>query len=93
MGSDMATSQDFVTWTCSDLLTPRYLLICLRAMRQDLIGRLAYGSTHKTIYMPDIESLSIPIPPIDEQYDVLAEVDNQLRPIDTLIDQLQSVEL
>ena len=62
MGADMATSQDFATWTCGPLLRPRFLLLCLRVMRQDLLGRLAMGSTHKTIYMPDIESLRIPLP-------------------------------
>jgi type I restriction enzyme, S subunit len=67
MGRDMATSQDFATWTCGALLRPRFLLLCLRAMRQDLLGRLAMGSTHKTIYMPDIESIKVPIPPLDEQ--------------------------
>lgn len=72
MGRDMATSQDFATWTCGPLLRPRFLLLCLRAMRQDLLGRLAMGSTHKTIYMPDIESITVPIPPVDEQDDVVA---------------------
>lgn len=67
MGADMATSQDFATWTCGPLLRPRFLLICLRAMRRDLLGRLAMGSTHKTIYMPDIESIKIPLPPVEEQ--------------------------
>ena len=62
MADDMATSQDFATWTCGPLLRPRFLLLCLRAMRQDLLGRLAMGSTHQTIYMPDIESLRIPLP-------------------------------
>jgi type I restriction enzyme S subunit len=67
MGSAMATSQDFITWTCGALLRPRFLLLCLRAMRQDLLGRLATGSTHKTIYMPDLHALRIPLPPIGEQ--------------------------
>ena len=38
MGEDMATSQDFVTWTCGPDLDPFYLLWCLRAMRADLLG-------------------------------------------------------
>lgn len=42
MGADMATSQDFATWTCGPLLRPRFLLLCLRAMRQDLLGRLRW---------------------------------------------------
>ena len=78
MRSDMATSQDFATWTCGPLLRPRFLLLCLRAMRNDLLGRLAMGSTHKTIYMPDIQSLRIPLPPVDEQDEIVGAVWRQL---------------
>lgn len=67
MGRDMATSQDFVTWTCGPRLLPHYLLAVLRASRQDLLGRLAMGSTHKTIYFPDLEALRVPLPPLHEQ--------------------------
>lgn len=81
MGSDMATSQDFATWTCGPSLRPRFLLLCLRAMRQDLLGRLAMGSTHKTIYMPDIESIKIPLPDPDEQDQIVAAAYTEHRPI------------
>jgi type I restriction enzyme, S subunit len=94
MGTDMATSQDFVTWTCGPLLEPRFLLLCLRAMRTDLLDRLAQGSTHKTIYMPDIESIRIPLPPMDEQRRIVDETWRGLRPIDAAVDRLrQQVEL
>lgn len=89
MGEEMATSQDFATWTCSDRLLPRYLLMCLRAMRRDLLGRLAFGSTHKTIYMPDIEGLKIPLPTVEEQREVLADMDRRLEKIDALTKRLQ----
>ena len=36
MGRDMATSQDFATWTPGPLLRSEYLLWCLRAMHRDL---------------------------------------------------------
>ncbi len=89
MGTDMATSQDFVTWTCSDRLLPRFLLFCLRAMRSDLLGRLAMGSTHRTIYFPDIESIRIPLPPVAEQQRMLDLADRQLAllgPLEAAID-------
>jgi len=79
MGTDMATSQDFVTWTCSDRLLPRFLLFCLRAMRSDLLGRLAMGSTHRTIYFPDVESIRIPLPSVAEQQRMLDLGDEQLK--------------
>lgn len=88
MGRDMATSQDFATWTCGPLIAPRFLLLCLRAMRQDLLGRLAMGSTHKTIYMPDIESIMVPLPPVDEQMEIVAAVYHEQGALDTCADRL-----
>ena len=88
MGADMATSQDFVTWTCGPLLDPRFLLLCLRAMRHDLLGRLAQGSTHQTIYMPDIESIRIPLPPLEEQRAIVEAVWRSLYKIDKIVNLL-----
>ena len=89
MGVDMATSQDFATWTCGSQLRPRYLLLCLRAMRPDLLGRLATGSTHKTIYMPDIHALRIPLPPLDQQDEVVEAAWRSLDPLFTAMARLR----
>ena len=44
MGRRCATSQDFATWTCGPLVRPRFLLLCLRAMRSQIYSvRLAMG--------------------------------------------------
>ena len=88
MGTEMATSQDFATWTCGPLLRPRFLLLCLRVMRPDLLGRLAMGSTHKTIYMPDIEAIRIPLPSVREQDAIVEGVQRRLRSIDRVIEAL-----
>lgn len=84
MGADMATSQDFATWTCGPRLLPRFLLHALRAMAPDL-KRVAAGSTHKTIYMPDIERLRIPAPPLDEQRRIADFLDIETARIDELV--------
>lgn len=76
LGVDMATSQDFVTWTCGPQLDPRYLLWVLRGERDDILRR-TQGSTHKTIYMPDIEQLTIPLPSLDEQRRIVAYLDRE----------------
>ncbi|MEU7400929.1 restriction endonuclease subunit S [Streptomyces sp. NPDC044948] len=83
MGRDMATSQDFATWTCGPRLEPRYLLHALRGMAPDL-KRVATGSTHKTIYMPDIEQLRVPLPPLDEQRRIADFLDAETARIDRL---------
>lgn len=89
MARDMATSQDFATWTCGPLLRPRFLLLCLRVMRQDLLGRLAMGSTHKTIYMPDIESIKVPLPTASEQDAIVDAVYSQLPSNNAAVDGLR----
>lgn len=94
MGRDMATSQDIATWTCGDRLRPRFLLLCLRAMRADLLGRLAMGSTHKTIYMPDISSIRVPLPPVEEQDRIVEWVWGELRRVDGMVTALdKQIEL
>ncbi|HET8659712.1 MAG TPA: restriction endonuclease subunit S [Micromonosporaceae bacterium] len=83
LGVDMATSQDFATWTCGERLHARYLLYALRAMRPDF-KRLTAGSTHKTIYMPDIAQLRIPLPSLDEQRRIADFLDAETAVINTL---------
>lgn len=84
LGVDMATSQDFVTWTCGPQLDPRYLLWVLRGEREDILRR-TQGSTHKTIYMPDIEQLTIPLPPLDEQRRIVRYLDRETARIDEVL--------
>lgn len=88
MGEDMATSQDIVTWTCGPQLDSFYLLWCLRAMRSDLLGRLAIGSTHKTIYVPDLQALRIPLPPLAKQRQIVTDIRASNATIDATIDAL-----
>ncbi|MFF0108871.1 restriction endonuclease subunit S [Streptomyces hirsutus] len=83
MGRDMATSQDFATWSCGPNLDPRYLLHALRGMAPDL-KRIAMGSTHKTIYMPDIEQLRVPLPPLEMQRRIAEFLDTETTRIDAL---------
>ncbi|MGW1294367.1 restriction endonuclease subunit S [Streptomyces sp. NPDC002533] len=85
MGTAMATSQDFATWTCGPDLDPRFLLHSLRAMAPDL-KRVATGSTHKTIYMPDIEQLRVPLPSIDKQRRIAEFLDAETGRISLLLE-------
>ena len=74
MNRSMATSQDFVTWTCGTGLSPEYLLQTLRVMRPYLLGYLSMGSTHKTIYFQDLMDLRIVVPSMDLQKTAVEEV-------------------
>ena len=63
MTKPMATSQDFATWTCTQALKPKFLMYALMA-EGDEIRRFGKGTTHTTIYFPEIkgdDNLSAPI--------------------------------
>ena len=70
MGVPMATTQDFVNWVCGPSVLPEYLLYVFRAMHPEF-ERLKYGSTHSTIYMPDVVKFKMPLPPLVEQADIV----------------------
>jgi type I restriction enzyme M protein len=79
----MATTQDFVNWVCGPRLRPRYLLYVFRAMR-DEFRRLTMGSTHQTIYMPDVARFVTPVPPLAEQDAIVEEVSRRLSSFEAL---------
>ena len=66
MGKPMATSQDFVNWVCSDDLDYRFLMYVLLAEKRSFL-RFAHGTTHQTIYFPEVKAFHICLPPIEEQ--------------------------
>ena len=74
LGVPMAVTQDFVGWICGPRVLPRYLYYVLRSMKP-VFRSLMIGSTHQTIYMPDIRSFRMPLPPIEEQAEIAARLD------------------
>jgi type I restriction enzyme S subunit len=74
MGCPMATTQDFAAWICGPTIRPKFLYYVLRAMKPEF-RRLMMGSTHQTIYMPDIRSFRTPVPPLDEQDRIIKALD------------------
>lgn len=83
LGRPMATSQDFVTWTCSPALMPDYLMYALMAEGKG-IRRFGRGSTHTTIYFPELRALHIALPPLAEQQAITARIKRLLYRSDML---------
>jgi type I restriction enzyme S subunit len=80
----MATSQDFVNWVCDpDLLAWTFLRWVLMSERESFL-RFASGTTHQTIYFPEVKALHILLPPIDEQRRIAAVLDTLERKIENL---------
>jgi len=67
MGKPMATSQDFVNWVCSDAIDHHFLKYVLLAEREAFL-RFASGTTHQTIYFPEVKAFHVALPPVLEQH-------------------------
>ena len=83
LGKDMATSQDFATWTCTDALLPEYLMYALLSEGED-IKKFGEGSTHTTIYFPEIRAFHIKLAPIEEQHEIVRRIKAAFAKIDRL---------
>jgi len=73
----MATSQDFANWVCGDDLDPEFLMYALIWSREYLRS-IASGATHKTIYMPQLESFHICTPDRPMQEQIVSELKGRL---------------
>ena len=80
----MAVSQHFIAWICNEILLPEYLLRVLDAMQGEL-ARLTMGATLRTIGMPDVRTLTTPVPPVLEQDRIVTFVRKETVAIDALI--------
>jgi type I restriction enzyme S subunit len=69
MGSEMATSQDFVSWICGPKLDPDFLMLLLQAQGDDL-KKFSSGAVHQTIYFPEVKAFHICHPRIDVQREI-----------------------
>ncbi|MCO6457478.1 MAG: restriction endonuclease subunit S [Pirellulaceae bacterium] len=73
MGREMATSQDFVNWVCTDCLAPEFLMYALIAEGED-IRNFGKGTTHTTIYFPEVKAFHICVPPVNEQRRIVTKL-------------------
>jgi type I restriction enzyme, S subunit len=70
MGKSMATSQDFANWICTPALLPEYLMYALMA-EGDGLRDFGEGTTHTTIYFPELKALHLALAPPSEQVEIV----------------------
>jgi type I restriction enzyme, S subunit len=88
MGREMATSQDFVTWSCTAALDPKYLMYALLSEGED-IREFGRGTTHTTIYFPEIRAFNIKLAPLREQREIVRIVEDAFNRIRNLVDDVE----
>jgi type I restriction enzyme S subunit len=74
MGVPMATSQDFANWICTRAIEPDWLKFLFVA-ETDAIYRFGKGSTHTTVYFPELMAFHVALPPIEEQHEIVRRVE------------------
>lgn len=74
--TEMAVSQHFIAWRCSDELglDKWFLYACLQAHKEQF-EKQAVGSTIKTIGLPYFKALKVAFPPLPEQRRITAVLD------------------
>lgn len=85
MGKPMATSQDFADWICTPALLPEFLMYALLAEGEH-IKTFGEGSTHTTIYFPELKAFHVCLAPLEEQREIV-------RRVQTLLDRIEHLRL
>lgn len=88
--TELAVSQHFMAYICGPKLYNEYLYYTFESMQQEL-NRLSMGSTIPTIGLPLIHGLRIPVPPIEEQHEIVDCLQHKLNELDSLIAQKQAL--
>ncbi len=83
LGRSMATSQDFVCWVCSEAVVPKFLMYLLMAEGED-IRRFGKGSTHTTIYFPEVMAFHVCLPSVSEQQQIVQQIEARFAAIERL---------
>jgi type I restriction enzyme S subunit len=72
-------------------LDPKFLFWYLRRQRSDLIAK-AVGGAQPNISQTILRDLELPIPPLDEQREIVAELEKQFSRLDEAVANLQRVK-
>lgn len=94
MADDMAVSQHFMAWTCSQQLDNHFLYYWLQSKKSEF-ERIVNGNTIKTIGLPYFKELIIPLPKADEQKriaSVLSNMDALISGLDQLIAKKRDIQ-
>jgi type I restriction enzyme S subunit len=77
LGKEMATSQGFVNWICTEKLLPKYLQLLFVA-ENTFLHSISEGVAHTTIYFPEAKAFHICLPPLTEQQAIVAKIEELL---------------
>ncbi len=75
MGDEMATSQDFVNWVCTEAVEAHWLKWLFIAEKQALLRYSSQSTNVATIFYPELLAFHICLPPPEEQREIVDRVE------------------
>ncbi len=88
--SEAAPNGSLTVITCNELMLGKYLFYYLKSYYfQKYIDQIKAGMGVPHLFQGDLKEISIPVPPIDEQAEIAAYLDQKCAEIDTLITKKQ----
>lgn len=81
--TEMAVSQHLIAWCPSNRIDSLYLLRVFNFLKPHL-DSLTFGATIKTIGMGEVKRLVTPLPPVDEQREIVQYIADEIAKLDDL---------
>ena len=81
---EVSTNQGFTNFICKNLLLNKYLAFCLNRFTSDITD-LSNSTTFKEVSKSSLKDFKIPLPPLEEQKRIVANLDNLFAKIDKAI--------
>lgn len=78
MGREMATSQDFVNWVCTEAIEPQWLKYLFMAEKRALLSFSMQTTNVATIYFPQAIAFHVCLPPPEEQKEIVRLIEERL---------------
>jgi type I restriction enzyme S subunit len=89
--NETAFNQDIKVVRCGNAIEPKFLAYCLTSL-SDYFDAIKRGGTTKGIVTSDLSELEIPVPPIEEQIDIIGEFEAKKEEIDKCRENIAAVE-
>ena len=90
---DGIVSSDYAVYKCQETASPQYMVKLFSTdMYREAFNRKAsgIGDGFSRLYTDDLFAMYAIFPPLDEQYEIIAQIDNKCSKVNSLIEELEA---
>ena len=86
-----ATDCNTIVSSDEDMVLTKYIYICLKSLQQQIFG-LQAGQAQPHVYERDLRKIKIPLPPLEVQQKIVAEIEGIDREEDRIVEQVNTLK-